>query len=430
MHSFHVISVSHSRIKGGRAIEGRSTSKMPSVNADNCGYCFLDIDIDNHRNRLATAAAFVEATDSRYGFSSKRLLSLGGSEVSRIPELIETDHEWSSKNTECGGIATKPTQFGNRMIIRLFWDVAPLACENFATLCGNGSLFPGETGKPKPAPLGEGGKPLTFRKTKFHRVIPGFVMQGGDFVFQNGSGGESVFGKKFKDERAGLQRKHDHRGILSMGNSGKNSNSSQFFLTFDKTPQCDGKHVIFGELISGFEILDAVEKVGTPGGEPSVSVTITECGIYEPLQTPACGYWYDTPDADSFSGISPVFVVRPRIVLLVPSASVLQKFTSATGACVSVVSHVVSDETPSSKDQWDKVVELLATYAADVVVVAPACWKDVASEITLPKAWEDFEISEVVIVAKPLEVVSKLRSESWLRSNRSQWQLEGNTGNL
>lgn len=80
-------------------------------------------------------------------------------------------------------------------------------------------------------------------------------MQGGDFVFGNGSGGESIYnGKKFKDERAGLQLKHDGKGVLSMGNSGKNSNTSQFFITFKEAPQCDGKHVVFGKVVSGFEV--------------------------------------------------------------------------------------------------------------------------------------------------------------------------------
>lgn len=86
-------------------------------------------------------------------------------------------------------------------------------------------------------------------------MVPKFIVQGGDFVFGNGSGGESIYnGKKFKDERAGLGMKHDKAGVLSMGNSGKNSNTSQFFITLDKAPQCDGKHVVFGEVISGMEV--------------------------------------------------------------------------------------------------------------------------------------------------------------------------------
>jgi cyclophilin family peptidyl-prolyl cis-trans isomerase len=102
--------------------------------------------------------------------------------------------------------------------------------------------------------IGDSGKILTYQKSVIHRVIPGFIMQGGDFVFGNGTGGESIFGKKFKDERAGLLKKHNSKGVLSMGNSGKNSNTSQFFLTFKAAPQCDGKHVIFGQVVSGFEV--------------------------------------------------------------------------------------------------------------------------------------------------------------------------------
>jgi cyclophilin family peptidyl-prolyl cis-trans isomerase len=195
---------------------------MWAVNAESCGYCFIDLDFDNCRNKLATAAAFVDATDSRYGFSSKDLRSLGGSEISRIPESIATDHEWASRNTECGGIETRPHPAGNRIVVKLYWDVAPIACENFATLCANGSVLPGTKEKAKPAPIGESGKPLTYRGSTIHRVIPGFVIQGGDFVMGNGSAGESIYnGKKFKDERAGLLLKHLQKGVLSMGNSGK-----------------------------------------------------------------------------------------------------------------------------------------------------------------------------------------------------------------
>jgi hypothetical protein len=177
-------------------------------------YCFLDIDINDTRRKLRTAAAFVDATDSRYGFSSKNLRYLGGSEISRLKDTIQNDHEWKCKDKEVGGIETKPPSSGQRLIVKLFWDIAPLACENFATLCSNGSVT---TGK-KNCPIGDSGKPLTYRESEIHRVVPGFVMQGGDFVLGNGSGGESIFGKRtFKDERAGLALKLDKRGLLAMG---------------------------------------------------------------------------------------------------------------------------------------------------------------------------------------------------------------------
>jgi len=106
------------------------------VNSKSCQFCYIDFDINNHRSNLSLAAAFVDATDSRYGFSSKHLLKLGGSELSRIHEALIMDHEWGSKATE--SIVTKLSPYGSRVVFRLYWDVAPLACENFATLCVNG----------------------------------------------------------------------------------------------------------------------------------------------------------------------------------------------------------------------------------------------------------------------------------------------------
>lgn len=226
---------------------------MPPINEKTCPYCYLDLDVNHHRRKLATGAAFVDGTDSRYGLSSKDLRKLGGSELSRIHDLISADHEWSAKDKACGGTEIRPPTVGSRIVVKLNWDVAPLACENFGTLCSNGSSSSSLVGG-KPASIGESGKPFSYRNSIIHRVIPQFILQGGDFVFGNGSGGESVFGKKFKDERAGLLQKHNRKGILSMGNSGKNSNTSQFFVTFKEAPQCDGKHVVFGHVVSGFEV--------------------------------------------------------------------------------------------------------------------------------------------------------------------------------
>lgn len=304
-----------------------------------------------------------------------------------------------------------------------------MACENFATLCANGSSFGLCGGKTKPPPVGESGKPLTYRNTVVHRVIPKFVLQAGDFVFGNGSGGESVFGKKtFKDERAGLALKHDRQGILSMGNSGKNSNSSQFFfLLGDSASQCDGKHVIFGELKSGMEVLKAAEQFGTSSGEPTVSIMITDCGIYEPLVTPGSGYWYDKPDEESYLGISPVFMVRPRAVLLGPSQSVLEKFDFAMGSCVSIVAKISKEEVGEIVQQQaaTRIIELLGDFSVDVVLIAPAC-KSMKSLIELPKSWAErgINVAEVVLVAKPVEAMAVIHSKSWL-AKRADWQLDG-----
>jgi len=139
-------------------------SQQQRVNAETCQYAFLDFDINHHRRKLATAAAFVHGTDTRYGHSSKDLLCLGGSELSRLEELMANDHEWSSKRKE-DGVETRPPSCGNRIVVKLHWDASPLACENFATLCLNGRLLPrqeaeGGRTKIKPPPIGECGKPL------------------------------------------------------------------------------------------------------------------------------------------------------------------------------------------------------------------------------------------------------------------------------
>ena len=107
---------------------------------------------------------------------------------------------------------------------------------------------------------------------------------------------------KFKVERGGLQLKHDCAGLLSMGNSGKNSNSSQFFFTLDKAPQCDGKHVIFDKVVSGMAVVRAMEEVGKQGETetPLVPVTITNCGIYSSLEQAGAGVWFDQPDTVVF----------------------------------------------------------------------------------------------------------------------------------
>mmetsp|Transcript_11332 Transcript_11332/g.16690 ORF Transcript_11332/g.16690 Transcript_11332/m.16690 type:complete len:407 (-) Transcript_11332:306-1526(-) len=403
---------------------------MSAVNSVSCRCCYLDIDINNHRSKLAVAAAFVDATDSRYGFSSKDLRKLGGSELSRIEDLIVTDHEWSTKSSDVG-VEIRPPSAGNRIIVKLYWDVSPLACENFATLCTNGGVGLGGK-KPKPAPVGDSGKPLTYRDSTVHRVVPGFIMQGGDFVFGNGSGGESIYnGKKFKDERAGLALKHDRMGVLSMGNSGKNSNTSQFFITFNKAPQCDGKHVIFGEVISGFEVLQAVENVGgSGGGEPSVPVTITDCGVYNAMSTPGSGYWYDQPDEDSFVGYSPVFMVRPRVAVVAPTQSIYQKFQSAMGTHATPTPIIV-DEQEGDDDVAKRAVKLLETFAVDVIVVAPAC-TDLLSSLELPPSWTevkgsaeiDLSIQNVVIRAKPIEILTAIKSKSWLGTG-TNWHLDG-----
>ncbi|KAG6430260.1 hypothetical protein SASPL_108323 [Salvia splendens] len=151
-----------------------------------------------------------------------------------------------------------------RVVMELLADTTPKTAENFRALCT------GEKG------IGSSGKPLHFKGSTFHRIIPNFMCQGGDFTRANGTGGESIYGAKFADENFTL--KHKKPGLLSMANSGKNTNGSQFFITTAITSWLDGKHVVFGEVVDGYDVVKKMEKVGSDAGTPSSTVLIEDCG--------------------------------------------------------------------------------------------------------------------------------------------------------
>ena len=353
--------------------------------------------------------------------------------------------EWSDKIPKTlESVVTDFPSNGSRVVFKLYWDVAPLACENFATLCTNGgnSLdLSGTNKKPKPAPIGESGKALTYRDSTIHRIVQGFILQGGDFVFGNGSGGESIYnGKKFKDERAGLALKHERAGILSMGNSGKNSNTSQFFVTLDKAPQCDGKHVVFGEVVSGMEVIKTVEQYTTTAagsGEPSVPVKISDCGAYTQLHTPGAGFWYDRPDSESYTGITPEFMIRPRVAIIAPNQQVAEKFEKSLGGHASTRLFAIYDVEGGDDAIVQSLEELLERFALDVIVAAPACSK-LLDSMDIPSSWSDAakilggdlhlpRKEEVVIVAKPVEIASAILIKSWV-GRRKGWLLSASFG--
>lgn len=176
------------------------------------------------------------------------------------PPIVENYEEPESKedyvmlNIVVSPEENKEIDLGN-IYVKLYDGIVPRTCENFKSL-----------------------SKIEYKNCKIHRLIPGFMVQTGDYENGNGTGGMSIYGEKFPDEN--LSGKHDRRGLLSMANAGPNTNGSQFFITFGPAPHLDGKHVVFGEVVKGMEILDKIEQMPTvDNDEPKDLLYIKETRI-------------------------------------------------------------------------------------------------------------------------------------------------------
>jgi peptidylprolyl isomerase len=159
----------------------------------------------------------------------------------------------------------------HEMQFTLYKNVVPKTVENFLCLC---------TGEKGTVETPNGEVPLSYKNSIFHRLIKGFMIQGGDFTNRNGTGGRSIYGEKFADEN--FKVKHTERGLLSMANAGPGTNGSQFFITFTPTSHLDGKHVVFGKLTEGMDVLDMLESLETGSNDlPKKEVKIVDCGLVE-----------------------------------------------------------------------------------------------------------------------------------------------------
>ncbi|KAI8063381.1 cyclophilin-like domain-containing protein [Gilbertella persicaria] len=211
--------------------------------------------------------SWVKQWASTYGFATDDLDQLGAEDKETARDILSNDPTATSENW----LIDAPTPLaGGKVIIELNDKECPKTCDNFISLCEGGKV--GKSSK----------KPLHYKNTRMFRLVNDFMVQGGDVTRGDGSGGDSIYNGKFNDEKPGLAKKFNKAGLVAMANSGKNSNTSQFFITLsDNHPQFEkiqGKYVIFGQVIQGLEVLDQINRVLQVKESPQQVITITQCG--------------------------------------------------------------------------------------------------------------------------------------------------------
>eukprot|EP00898_Chlorokybus_atmophyticus_P004739 jgi/Chlat1/5266/Chrsp33S05098 len=235
---------------------------------------WLDVDVGSAAEAAEAESAYARAV----GFLAECGARYGIGEGAGAPDdlsdddaqmLVDAYNSDPTRSAQGPLLLRQPTPLrAGRLVIELRDDV-PKAVENFRC------LITGERGVGK-----QSGKPLHYKGCHMHRIVKGFMCQGGDIVRGDGSGGDSIYGAKFNDEKSGLKHKHDAAGVVGMANSGKNSNTSQFYVTFAPAPQLDGKHVVIGRVVEGLEVLTRIEEqAASSNGHPQTNVVVGDCGI-------------------------------------------------------------------------------------------------------------------------------------------------------
>ena len=216
--------------------------------------------IKNKNGRIKNKNGRIKNNDGRIKNKDGRIKNKDGKtsiikHIKKLQNEVKTNEVKLKTNEVYLTLEVNGEELGN-ILIRLFDKIVPKTCENFKQLCIN----------------------KKYVDSPFHRIIKDFMIQGGDFTNHNGTGGESIYGRKFPDENFKL--KHDKPYLVSMANSGPDTNGSQFFITTSETPHLDGKHVVFGEIVGGFDLVYYLNNTETDSKDcPINKIVIKDCGI-------------------------------------------------------------------------------------------------------------------------------------------------------